>query len=584
MRKTAGARAVRIPRAPAATGSLVVMAEFIYTMNKARKKVGDKVILDDVTMSFYPGAKIGVVGPNGAGKSTILKIMAGLDEPSNGEARLSPGYTVGILLQEPPLNEEKTVLGNVEEGVGEIKTKLDRFNQISEEMAQPDADFDALMEEMGSLQTDIDAANAWDLDSQLEQAMDALRCPPGDTPVTNLSGGERRRVALCKLLLEKPDLLLLDEPTNHLDAESVLWLEQHLASYPGAVLAVTHDRYFLNHVAEWICEVDRGRLYPYEGNYSTYLDTKAKRMEVQGKKDAKQAKRLKDELDWVRSNAKGRQAKSKARLARYEEMAAEAEKTRKLDFEEIQIPPGPRLGSQVIEAKNLKKGFGDRVLIDDLSFTLPRNGIVGVIGPNGVGKSTLFKTIVGLEQKDDGELKVGDSVKISYVDQNRENIDAEKSLWEVVSDGLDFINVGQVEMPSRAYVSAFGFKGPDQQKKAGVLSGGERNRLNLALTLKQGGNLLLLDEPTNDLDVETLGSLENALLDFPGCAVVISHDRWFLDRVATHILAWEGTEEDPDNWYWFEGNFESYEENKVERLGPEAARPKRVTHRRLTRD
>lgn len=553
-------------------------------MNKARKKVGDKVILDDVTMSFYPGAKIGVVGPNGAGKSTILKIMAGLDEPSNGEARLSPGYTVGILLQEPPLNEEKTVLGNVQEGVGEIKAKVDRFNQISEQMAQPDADFDALMEEMGALQTDIDAANAWDLDSQLEQAMDALRCPPGDTPVTHLSGGERRRVALCKLLLEKPDLLLLDEPTNHLDAESVLWLEQHLATYPGAVLAVTHDRYFLDHVAEWICEVDRGRLYPYEGNYSTYLDTKAKRMEVQGKKDAKQAKRLKEELDWVRSNAKGRQAKSKARLARYEEMAAEAEKTRKLDFEEIQIPPGPRLGNQVIEAKNLTKGFGDRVLIDNLSFTLPRNGIVGVIGPNGVGKSTLFKTIVGLEEKDGGELKVGESVKISYVDQNRENIDPEKSLWEVVSDGLDFINVGQVEMPSRAYVSAFGFKGPDQQKKAGVLSGGERNRLNLALTLKQGGNLLLLDEPTNDLDVETLGSLENALLDFPGCAVVISHDRWFLDRVATHILAWEGTEEDPDNWYWFEGNFESYEENKVERLGPEAARPKRVTHRRLTRD
>ncbi|ROZ64787.1 energy-dependent translational throttle protein EttA [Kocuria soli] len=560
------------------------MAEFIYTMNKARKKVGDKVILDDVTMSFYPGAKIGVVGPNGAGKSTILKIMAGLDEPSNGEARLSPGYSVGILLQEPPLNEEKTVLGNVQEGVGEIKAKLDRFNAISEEMAQPDADFDALMEEMGALQTDIDAANAWDLDSQLEQAMDALRCPPGDTPVTNLSGGERRRVALCKLLLEKPDLLLLDEPTNHLDAESVLWLEQHLASYPGAVLAVTHDRYFLDHVAEWICEVDRGRLYPYEGNYSTYLDTKAKRMEVQGKKDAKQAKRLQDELDWVRSNAKGRQAKSKARLARYEEMAAEAEKTRKLDFEEIQIPPGPRLGNQVIEAKDLQKGFGERSLINGLSFTLPRNGIVGVIGPNGVGKSTLFKTIVGIEDKDGGDLKVGDSVKISYVDQNRENIDSEKSLWEVVSDGLDYINVGQVEMPSRAYVSAFGFKGPDQQKKAGVLSGGERNRLNLALTLKQGGNLLLLDEPTNDLDVETLGSLENALLDFPGCAVVISHDRWFLDRVATHILAWEGTEENPDNWYWFEGNFESYEENKVERLGPEAARPKRVTHRRLTRD
>ncbi|MCT1958230.1 energy-dependent translational throttle protein EttA [Kocuria rhizophila] len=560
------------------------MAEFIYTMNKARKKVGDKVILDDVTMSFFPGAKIGVVGPNGAGKSTILKIMAGLDQPSNGEARLSPGYSVGILLQEPPLNEEKTVLGNVEEGVGEIKSKLDRFNEISAEMAEPDADFDALMEEMGKLQEEIDAANAWDLDSQLEQAMDALRCPPPDADVKVLSGGERRRVALCKLLLEKPDLLLLDEPTNHLDAESVLWLEQHLASYPGAVLAVTHDRYFLDHVAEWICEVDRGRLYPYEGNYSTYLDTKAKRMEVQGKKDAKQAKRLKDELEWVRSNAKGRQTKSKSRLARYEEMAAEAEKTRKLDFEEIQIPPGPRLGNQVIEASDLKKGFGDRSLIDGLSFSLPRNGIVGVIGPNGVGKSTLFKTIVGLEELDGGELKVGDSVQISYVDQGRANLDPEKTLWEVVSDGLDYINVGKVEMPSRAYVSAFGFKGPDQQKKAGVLSGGERNRLNLALTLKQGGNLLLLDEPTNDLDVETLGSFENALLEFPGCAVVVSHDRWFLDRVATHILAWEGTEENPDNWYWFEGNFEAYEENKVERLGAEAARPKRLTHRRLTRD
>ncbi|WP_144996488.1 energy-dependent translational throttle protein EttA [Kocuria marina] len=560
------------------------MAEFIYTMNKARKKVGDKVILDDVTMSFFPGAKIGVVGPNGAGKSTILKIMAGLDQPSNGEARLSPGYSVGILLQEPPLNEDKTVLGNVEEGVGEIKAKLDRFNEISAEMAEPDADFDALMEEMGKLQEEIDAANAWDLDSQLEQAMDALRCPPPDADVKVLSGGERRRVALCKLLLEKPDLLLLDEPTNHLDAESVLWLEQHLASYPGAVLAVTHDRYFLDHVAEWICEVDRGRLYPYEGNYSTYLDTKAKRMEIQGKKDAKQAKRLKDELEWVRSNAKGRQTKSKSRLARYEEMAAEAEKTRKLDFEEIQIPPGPRLGNQVIEASNLKKGFGDRSLIDGLSFSLPRNGIVGVIGPNGVGKSTLFKTIVGLEPLDGGELKIGDSVQISYVDQNRENLDPEKTLWEVVSDGLDYINVGKVEMPSRAYVSAFGFKGPDQQKKAGVLSGGERNRLNLALTLKQGGNLLLLDEPTNDLDVETLGSLENALLEFPGCAVVVSHDRWFLDRVATHILAWEGTEENPDTWYWFEGNFDAYEENKVERLGADAARPKRLTHRRLTRD
>lgn len=560
------------------------MAEFIYTMSKARKKVGDKVILDDVTMSFYPGAKIGVVGPNGAGKSTILKIMAGLDTPSNGEARLSPGYSVGILLQEPPLNEEKTVLGNVQEGVGEIKAKLDRYNEISEQMANPDADFDALMEEMGKLQEEIDAANAWDLDSQLEQAMDALRCPPGDADVKVLSGGERRRVALCKLLLQKPDLLLLDEPTNHLDAESVLWLEQHLQSYPGAVLAVTHDRYFLDHVAEWICEVERGRLHGYEGNYSTYLDTKQKRLEVQGKKDAKMAKRLKDELDWVRSNSKGRQTKSKARLNRYEEMAAEAEKTRKLDFEEIQIPPGPRLGSQVIEAENLQKGFGERSLISGLSFSLPRNGIVGVIGPNGVGKSTLFKTIVGLEPLDGGELKVGESVKISYVDQNRENIDPEKTLWEVVSDGLDFIKVGQVEMPSRAYVSAFGFKGPDQQKKAGVLSGGERNRLNLALTLKQGGNLLLLDEPTNDLDVETLSSLEDALLKFPGCAVVVSHDRWFLDRVATHILAWEGTEEHPDRWYWFEGNFESYEENKVERLGADAARPHRVTHRRLTRD
>ena len=559
------------------------MAEFIYTMTKARKTVGDKVILNDVSMSFFPGAKIGMVGPNGAGKSTILKIMAGLDQPSNGEARLSPEYSVGILLQEPPLNEEKTVLGNVEEGVGEIKAKLDRFNEISALMAEPDADFEALMEEMGKLQEAIDAANAWDLDSQLEQAMEALRCPPADAPVTHLSGGERRRVALCKLLLQKPDLLLLDEPTNHLDAESVLWLEQHLQSYEGAVIAITHDRYFLDHVAEWIAEVDRGNLYPYEGNYSTYLEKKRARLEVQGKKDAKLAKRLNEELEWVRSNSKGRQAKSKARLARYEEMAAEAEKTRKLDFEEIQIPPGPRLGNLVIEAENLQKGFDGRSLINGLSFSLPRNGIVGVIGPNGVGKSTLFKTIVGLEELDGGSLKVGETVKISYVDQNRSNIDPEKSLWEVVSDGLDYIQVGNVEMPSRAYVSAFGFKGPDQQKKAGVLSGGERNRLNLALTLKQGGNLLLLDEPTNDLDVETLASLENALLEFPGCAVVVSHDRWFLDRVATHILAWEGTEENPDQWYWFEGNFESYEKNKIERLGPEAAKPHRVVHRKLTR-
>ncbi|MGX6452276.1 energy-dependent translational throttle protein EttA [Brevibacterium paucivorans] len=560
------------------------MAEFIYTMHKARKAHGDKVILDDVSMSFYPGAKIGMVGPNGAGKSTILKIMAGLDQPSNGEARLSPGYTVGILLQEPPLNEEKTVRENVEEGVGSIKQKLDRYNEISDEMSNPDADFDALMEEMGKLQEEIDAADAWDLDSQLDQAMDALRCPPGDADVRVLSGGERRRVALCKLLLEKPDLLLLDEPTNHLDAESVLWLEQHLSTYPGAVIAITHDRYFLDHVAEWIAEVDRGHLYPYEGNYSTYLEKKKERLQVQGKKDAKLQKRLSEELEWVRSNAKARQTKSKARLARYEEMAAEAEKMRKLDFEEIQIPPGPRLGNVVIEAEDLHKGFDDRTLIDGLSFSLPRNGIVGVIGPNGVGKTTLFKTIVGLEPLDGGNLKVGDTVKISYVDQSRGGIDPEKTLWEVVSDGLDYIQVGAVEMPSRAYVSAFGFKGPDQQKKAGVLSGGERNRLNLALTLKQGGNLLLLDEPTNDLDVETLSSLENALLQFPGCAVVVSHDRWFLDRVATHILAWEGTEEHPANWYWFEGNFEAYEKNKVDRLGEEAARPHRVTHRRLTRD
>ncbi len=560
------------------------MAEYIYSMYKARKAHGDKVILDDVSLNFLPGAKIGVVGPNGAGKSTILKIMAGLDTPSNGEARLSPGYTVGILLQEPPLNEEKTVLGNVQEAVGPILAKKARFDEISALMAEPDADFDALLAEMGTLQEDIDAADAWDLDSQLEQAMDALRCPPPDADVSVLSGGERRRVALCKLLLEKPDLLLLDEPTNHLDAESVLWLEQHLAGYAGAVLAVTHDRYFLDHVAEWICEIDRGRLYPYEGNYSTYLEKKQARLEVQGKKDAKLSKRLKEELEWVRSNAKGRQTKSKARLARYEEMAAEADRTRKLDFEEIQIPAGPRLGSLVLDAENLKKGFDDRVLIDGLSFTLPRNGIVGVIGPNGVGKTTLFKTIVGLEPLDDGNLKVGETVSISYVDQSRGGIDPKKTLWEVVSDGLDFIKVGNVEIPSRAYVASFGFKGPDQQKPAGVLSGGERNRLNLALTLKQGGNLLLLDEPTNDLDVETLGSLENALLEFPGCAVVVSHDRWFLDRVVTHILAYEGTEENPANWYWFEGNFESYEANKVERLGADAARPHRVTYRKLTRD
>ena len=560
------------------------MAEFIYQMIKARKAHGDKVILDDVTLAFYPGAKIGVVGPNGAGKSSVLKIMAGLDTPSNGEARLTPGFTVGMLMQEPPLDESLTVLGNVELAVKETKQKLDRFNEISALMAEPDADFDALLEEMGVLQEQIDHLDAWDLDNQLEQAMDALRCPPGDTPVTHLSGGERRRVALCKLLLEKPDLLLLDEPTNHLDAESVLWLEQHLAKYPGAVLAVTHDRYFLDNVAEWILELDRGRAYPYEGNYSTYLEKKRERLEVQGKKDAKLAKRLAEELEWVRSSPKARQTKSKARLAKYEEMAAEADRTRKLDFEEIQIPAGPRLGNIVLEANNLQKGFEGRSLISGLSFSLPRNGIVGVIGPNGVGKSTLFKTITGLEPLDGGELKIGETVKISYVDQTRAGIDPNKTLWEVVSGGLDFMQVGNQEMPSRAYVAAFGFKGPDQQKPAGVLSGGERNRLNLALTLKQGGNLLLLDEPTNDLDVETLTSLENALLEFPGCAVVITHDRWFLDRVATHILAYEGTDDKPDQWYWFEGNFEAYEENKIARLGPDAAKPHRSTYRRLTRD
>jgi ATP-binding cassette ChvD family protein len=560
------------------------MAEFIYQMIKARKAHGEKVILDDVTLAFIPGAKIGVVGPNGSGKSTVLKIMAGLDTPSNGEARLSPEFTVGILMQEPPLDESLTVLGNVELAVKETKAKLERFNEISALMSEPDADFDTLLAEMGTLQEQIDHLDAWDLDSQLEQAMDALRCPPSDSPVTDLSGGERRRVALCKLLLEKPDLLLLDEPTNHLDAESVLWLEQHLAKYPGAVLAVTHDRYFLDNVAQWILELDRGRAYPYEGNYSTYLEKKRERLEVAGKKDAKLAKRLSEELDWVRSSSKARQTKSKARLARYEEMATEADRTRKLDFEEIQIPMGPRLGDIVIEAKAIKKGFEGRSLIDGLSFSLPRNGIVGVIGPNGVGKSTLFKTIVGLEKLDGGELKIGETVKISYVDQSRGGIDPDKSLWEVVSGGLDYIQVGNQEMPSRAYVAAFGFKGPDQQKPAGVLSGGERNRLNLALTLKEGGNLLLLDEPTNDLDVETLGSLENALLEFPGCAVVITHDRWFLDRVATHILSYEGSDDNPDQWYWFEGNFEAYEENKIARLGPDAAKPHRSTYRRLTRD
>ncbi|MFL1381971.1 MULTISPECIES: energy-dependent translational throttle protein EttA [unclassified Nocardiopsis] len=554
------------------------MPEYIYTMNNVRKAHGDKVVLDNVSGSFLPGAKIGVVGPNGAGKSTLLKIMAGIEQPSNGEARLMPGFTVGLLAQEPHLDESKTVLENVEDGVAETKAMLTRFNEIAEQMATDYSD--DLLEEMGKLQEQLDHRNAWDLDSQLAQAMDALRCPPGDADVTRLSGGEKRRVALCKLLLEQPDLLLLDEPTNHLDAESVNWLEQHLAKYPGTIIAITHDRYFLDHVATWILELDRGQFYPYEGNYSTYLETKQGRLKVEGQKDAKRAKRLKDELEWVRSNAKARQTKSKARLQRYEEMAAEADKTRKLDFEEIQIPPGPRLGTTVVEVKNLTKGFGDRVLIEDLSFSLPPNGIVGVIGPNGVGKTTLFKMIVGEETPDQGVINVGDTVEISYVDQYRGRIDDSKNVWESISDGETFIQVGKVEIPSRAYVAAFGFKGSDQQKKSGVLSGGERNRVNLALTLKQGGNLLLLDEPTNDLDVETLGSLENALLDFPGCAVITSHDRWFLDRVATHILAWEGDA----NWFWFEGNFESYEKNKIERLGPEAARPHAVTHRKLTRD
>ena len=559
------------------------MAEFIYQMYQARKAHGDKVILDDVTLSFYPGAKIGVVGPNGMGKSTLLKIMAGIEEVSNGDVRLTPGYTVGILQQEPPLDDDKTVIENVRMAFGDMIAKVDRFNKIGEEMCDPDCDMDALMAEMGKLQDEIDAADGWDIDSKLGQAMDALQLPDSDMPVNVLSGGERRRVALCKLLLEAPDLLLLDEPTNHLDAESILWLEHFLHNYQGAVLAVTHDRYFLDNVAEWICEVDRGHLYPYKGNYSTYLETKAARIEAQGNRDAKLAKRIEAELEWVRSSPKARQAKNKARLARYEEMEAEARASQKLDWTDIRIPVGPRLGNKVLEAHHLHKEFDGRVLIDDLSFTLPRNGIVGVIGPNGVGKTTLFKTIVGLEPLTSGELEVGETVKISYVDQNRSGIDPDKNLWEVVSDGLDHMMVGETEVPSRAYVASFGFKGQDQQKRAGVLSGGERNRLNLALTLKQGGNLLLLDEPTNDLDVETLSSLEAALLEFPGCSVVISHDRMFLDRVATHILAWEGTDENPGNWYWFEGNFEAYQANRIERLGEDAAQPHRI-HRKLTRD
>ena len=576
-------RVVRELKLAEAKGILISMAEFVYQMYKARKAHGDKVILDDVTLSFYPGAKIGVVGPNGMGKSTLLKVMAGLEEVSAGDARLTPGYTVGILQQEPPLDEDKTVLENVQMAFADIIAKVERFNKIGEEMGEPDADFDALMDEMGKLQDEIDAANGWDLDSQLSQAMDALQCPDSDMPVNVLSGGERRRVALCRLLLEAPDLLLLDEPTNHLDAESVLWLEQFLKNYPGAVLAVTHDRYFLDNVAEWICEVDRGQLFPYKGNYSTYLETKAARIAAQGQSQAKLAKRMEKELEWVRSSPKARQAKSKARLERYEQMVAEANAAKKLDFTDIRIPVGPRLGNKVLVAEHLHKEFDGRVLIDDLSFELPRNGIVGVIGPNGVGKTTLFKSIVGLEPLDGGELTIGETVKISYVDQSREGIDPDKRLWEVVSGGADYMMVGDTEVPSRAYVAAFGFKGSDQQKLAGVLSGGERNRLNLALTLKQGGNLLLLDEPTNDLDVETLSSLEAALLDFPGCSVVISHDRMFLDRIATHILAWEGTDENPGNWHFFEGNFESYQADREARLGKEAAKPHRL-HRKLTRD
>jgi len=560
------------------------VAEFVFTMHNVRKKLGDKLILDNVTMSFFPDAKIGVVGPNGAGKSTMLKIMAGLEQPNNGDVMLQKGATVGILLQEPPLTEGKTVLENVQEAVADTLAIFKRLDEIGEAYMDPDADYEKLGEEQQKLQDEIEVRNAWDLESQLDQAMDALRCPEPDQIVDVLSGGERRRVALCKLLLRKPDLLLLDEPTNHLDAESVSWLENHLKNYPGAVLAVTHDRYFLDNVAGWICEIDRGKLHPYEGNYSTYLETKKSRLQIEGKKDAKRAKILERELEWVRQNPKARQAKSKSRLARYEELAAEAERSRPLDLAEINIPAGPRLGADVIEAKKLTKGFGDRVLIEDLSFMLPRAGIVGIIGPNGVGKTTLFKMIVGEEKPDSGELKVGQTVKFSYVDQGRSGIAPDKNVWEVVSDGLDHIKVGNFEMPSRAYVASFGFKGPDQQKLAGVLSGGERNRLNLALTLKQGGNVLLLDEPTNDLDVETLQSLEDALLDYPGCAVVISHDRWFLDRVATHILAWEGDHEDEANWFWYEGNFADYETNKISRMGVEAARPHRTTHRKLTRD
>lgn len=559
------------------------MPEFIYQMNHARKAQGNKLILDDVTLSFYPGAKIGVVGPNGMGKSTLLRIMAGKLDISNGEARLTPGFTVGILEQEPVLDSEKTVDETIASAFGDIIRKVNRFNEIGAQMALPDADFDALMAEMGTLQNEIDAADGWDIDSKLSQAADALQCPDGSALIKHLSGGQRRRVALCTLLLTQPDLLLLDEPTNHLDAESVAWLEAHLKTYPGAVLAVTHDRYFLDHVAEWICEVDRGHLYPYKGNYSTYLETKAARMAAEGQASEKHAKKLSRELEWVRLSPKARQAKNKARLERYNQMLAESSSSKKPDFTEICIPAAPRLGTRVIEVTQLSKRYDDIVLFDNLSFSLPPNGIIGVIGPNGVGKSTLFKMIMGEVSPDSGSIFRGETVQLSYVDQTRAGIDAHKKVWEVVSDGLDYMQVGDTEVPSRAYVASFGFKGPDQQKEAGVLSGGERNRLNLALTLKQGGNVILLDEPTNDLDTETLASLEDALLNFAGCAVITSHDRWFLDRIATHILAWEGSDDNPAAWYWFEGNFEAYQANREKRLGVDAARPHRI-HRKLTRN
>jgi ATP-binding cassette ChvD family protein len=557
------------------------VARYIYAMQRVRKAHQDKVILDEVTLAFLPGAKIGVVGPNGAGKSTVLEVMAGLQTVSNGEAALAPGATVGILLQEPRLDPAKDVLGNVEEGVAATRALLRRFEELGQRLGEAGPEqMERLLDEYAKVQDAIEAAGAWDLDAQLDMAMDALRLPPGDAEVATLSGGERRRVALCRLLLARPDLLLLDEPTNHLDAESVQWLEQHLAAYPGTVLAVTHDRYFLDNVAGWILELDRGRAYPYEGNYTTYLETKAARLAAEARASAGRRRVLQRELDWVRAGTKGRHDKGRARLRRYEELAAEAERDRPIDFDEIQIPPGPRLGDVVVEAEGLTKGYGDRLLVDGLSFSLPRGGIVGVIGANGAGKTTLVRMVTGDERPDGGRLRLGPTVKLAYVDQDRARLEDGRTVFEAISGGLDHFRVGGREMPTRAYVATFGFKGPDQQKPVGVLSGGERNRLNLALTLREGGNLLLLDEPTNDLDVDTLRSLESALLDFPGCAVVVSHDRWFLDRVATHVLAFEGDSQ----VVWFEGNFADYQADKVRRLGPEAARPHRVTYRKLVRD